>query len=210
MPDTHLPVTEQRPDDIAPEHIALATDRLFLSARTPQSWSDRPVPAETLHRLYELVRLAPTAFNGSPARFVFLTTPEAKNRLRPALSRGNQSKLTAGAIAIVAYDRRFFEHLPLLSPHYDPSPMFVDEPSLAETTAFRNGSLQAGYLILAARLLGLDAGPMSGFDAEAVDAEFFADGRLRTNLLVALGHADGQPSRPRAPRLDVSKAVVVL
>lgn len=210
MPDTHLPVTEQRPDDIAPEHIALATDRLFLSARTPQSWSDRPVPAETLHRLYELVRLAPTAFNGSPARFVFLTTPEAKDRLRPALSRGNQSKLTAGAIAIVAYDRRFFEHLPLLSPHYDPSPMFVDEPSLAETTAFRNGSLQAGYLILAARLLGLDAGPMSGFNAEAVDAEFFADGRLRTNLLVALGHADGQPSRPRAPRLDVSKAVVIL
>ncbi|CAO3408667.1 malonic semialdehyde reductase [Azospirillum largimobile] len=210
MPDTHLPVTEQRSDDIAPEHIALATDRLFLSARTPQSWSDRPVPAETLHRLYELVRLAPTAFNGSPARFVFLTTPEAKDRLRPALSRGNQSKLTAGAIAIVAYDRRFFEHLPLLSPHYDPSPMFVDEPSLAETTAFRNGSLQAGYLILAARLLGLDAGPMSGFDAEAVDAEFFADGRLRTNLLVALGHADGQPSRPRAPRLDVSKAVVIL
>ncbi|CAO3403872.1 malonic semialdehyde reductase [Azospirillum palustre] len=210
MPDTHLPATEQLPDDLAPEHIAFAADRLFLNARTPQSWSDRPVPAETLHRLYELVRLAPTAFNGSPARFVFLTTPEAKERLRPALSRGNQSKLAAGAIAIVAYDRRFFEHLPLLSPHYDPSPMFVDEPSLAETTAFRNGSLQAGYLILAARLLGLDAGPMSGFDAEAVDAEFFADGRLRTNLLVALGHADGPPSRPRAPRLDASKAVVIL
>lgn len=197
MPDTHPPVTEQRPDDIAPDLIASAADRLFLNARTPQGWSDRPVPVETLHRLYGLVRFAPTAFNGSPARFVFLTTPEAKERLRPALSRGNQSKLTAGAIAIVAYDRRFFEHLPLLSPHYDPSPMFVDEPSLAETTAFRNGSLQAGYLILAARLLGLDAGPMSGFDAEAVDAEFFADGRLRTNLLVALGHAVRRKNRAK-------------
>ncbi len=195
MPDTHPPA---------------AADRLFVNARTPHSWSDRPVPVETLHRLYELVRLAPTAFNGSPARFVFLTTPEAKERLRPALSRGNLPKLKAGAIAIVAYDRRFFEHLPVLSPHYDPSPLFADDPSLAETTAFRNGTLQAGYLILAARLLGLDAGPMSGFDAAAVDAEFFADGRLRTNILVALGHADEPPSRPRAPRLDVSTAVVVL
>lgn len=193
-----------------PDGLALAADRLFLGARTPQSWSDRPVPAETLTRLYELVRLAPTAFNGSPSRFVFLTTPEAKERLRPALSRGNLSKLTAGIIAIVAYDLRFFEHLPLLSPHYDPSQLFADDPALAETTAFRNGSLQAGYLILAARLLGLDAGPMSGFDAAAVDAEFFPDGRLRSNILVALGHADGPPARPRAPRLDASQAVTIL
>lgn len=193
-----------------PDGLALAADRLFLGARTPQSWSDRPVPAETLTRLYELVRLAPTAFNGSPARFVFLTTPEAKERLRPALSRGNLSKLTAGIIAIVAYDLHFFEHLPLLSPHYDPSQLFAEDPALAETTALRNGSLQAGYLILAARLLGLDAGPMSGFDAAAVDAEFFPDGRLRSNILVALGQADGPPARPRAPRLGASQAVTIL
>lgn len=208
MPDTRFPASDTAPRP--PDELVLAADRLFLDARTPQSWSDRPVPLETLHRLYDLVRLAPTAFNGSPARFVFLTTPEAKERLRPALSRGNLPKLTAGAIAIVAYDSRFFEHLPVLSPHYDPSALFADDPSLAQTTAFRNGTLQAGYLILAARLLGLDAGPMSGFDAAAVDAEFFADGRWRSNILVTLGHADGPPPRPRAPRLDWSTAVVVL
>ncbi|SMH46203.1 malonic semialdehyde reductase [Azospirillum agricola] len=208
MPDTPLPTpdtTERSPDD-----LTLAADRLFLSARTPQAWSDRPVPAETLHRLHDLLRLAPTAFNGSPARFVFLTTPGAKERLRPALSRGNQPKLTAGAIAIVAYDTRFFDHLPLLSPHYDPSPLFVNNPALAESTALRNGTLQAGYLILAARLLGLDVGPMSGFDAAAVDAEFFPDGRLRSNILVALGHADSPPPRPRAPRLDALATMVIL
>ncbi|WP_109107716.1 malonic semialdehyde reductase [Azospirillum sp. TSO35-2] len=211
MPDTHasVPHPADLADLLSPD-LREAAERLFLNARTPQSWSDRPVPVETLHRLYDLVRLGPTAFNGAPARFVFLTTPEAKQRLAPALSRGNQSKLTAGAIAVVAYDRVFFEHLPTLSPRYDPSALFVDAPELAETTAFRNGSLQAGYLILAARLLGLDAGPMSGFDADAVDREFFADGRLRTNLLVALGHADGPSAHPRAPRLDAAKAVVIL
>lgn len=200
MPDT-LPA----PDDLAP-----ILDRLFLTARTPQAWTDRPVPVETLHRLFELVRLAPTAFNASPARFIFLTSADAKERLRPALKSGNLPKLKAGAIAIVAHDTRFFEHLPKLSPHYDPSPLFADNPALAEATALRSGTLEAGYLILAARLLGLDAGPMSGFDNAAVDAEFFPDGRLRSNLLVALGHADGPPARPRAPRLDVAEAVTIL
>ncbi len=190
--------------------LPVAAGPLFLDARTPQSWSERPVSAAILHQLYELTRLAPTAFNGSPARFVFLTTPEAKERLRPALTKGNLPKLKAGAIAIVGHDLRFFEHLPRLSPHYDPSGLFVDNPALAETTAFRNGTLQAGYLILAARLLGLDAGPMSGFDNAAVDAEFFPDGRVRSNILIALGHADGPPARPRAPHLDVAEAVTIL
>ncbi|OYD84417.1 malonic semialdehyde reductase [Azospirillum brasilense] len=208
MPDTL--VSAESPIAGLPDDLVPAAERLFLNARTPQSWSDRPVPVETLHRLYELVRLAPTAFNGSPARFVFLTTPEAKERLRPALSRGNLSKLTAGVIAIAAYDRRFTEHLPVLSPHFDPTPLFANDPALTETTAFRSGTLQAGYLILGARLLGLDAGPMSGFDADAVDREFFPDGRLHANILVALGHAEGPPARPRAPRLDLSQAVTVL
>ncbi|MFL7899797.1 malonic semialdehyde reductase [Azospirillum argentinense] len=208
MPDTL--VSAESPLAGLPDDLVPAAERLFLNARTPQSWSDRPVPLETLHRLYELVRLAPTAFNGSPARFVFLTRPEAKERLRPALSRGNLSKLTAGVIAIVAYDRRFTEHLPVLSPHFDPTPLFANDPALTEATAFRSGTLQAGYLILAARLLGLDAGPMSGFDADAVDREFFPDGRLHANILVALGHAEGPPARPRAPRLDLSQAVTIL
>ncbi|CAO3437255.1 malonic semialdehyde reductase [Azospirillum doebereinerae] len=203
MPDIALPVDDDGAD-------LPAAGPLFLDARTPQSWSDRPVPPDTLRRLYELARLAPTAFNSSPARVVFVTTPEAKERLRPALSKGNLPKLKAGAIAIVAHDLRFFEHLPRLSPHYDPSALFTDNPALAETTAFRNGTLQAGYLILAARLLGLDAGPMSGFDNAALDAEFFPDGRVRSNILVALGHADGPPARPRAPRLDVDEAVTFL
>ncbi|AIB12618.1 malonic semialdehyde reductase [Azospirillum argentinense] len=208
MPDTL--VSAESPLAGLPDDLVPAAERLFLNARTPQSWSDRPVPLETLHRLYKLVRLAPTAFNGSPARFVFLTTPEAKERLRPALSRGNLSKLAAGVIAIAAYDRRFTEHLPVLSPHFDPTPLFAKDPALTETTAFRSGTLQAGYLILAARLLGLDAGPMSGFDADAVDREFFPDGRLHANILVALGHAEGPPARPRAPRLDLSQAVTIL
>lgn len=199
------------PDTLPPaDALAPVLDRLFLNARTPQAWTDRPVPEETIHRLYELVRLAPTAFNASPARFVFLTSAEAKERLRPALKPNNVPKLTAGAVVIVAHDTRFFEHLPTLSPHYDPSALFTGNPALAETTAFRSGTLQAGYLILAARLLGLDAGPMSGFDNAAVDAEFFPDGRLRSNLLVALGHADGPHPRPRAPRLDVAQAVTIL
>lgn len=207
MPDTHVAAdTAARPAD----DLAAATDRLFLSARTPQAWSDRPVPVETLNRLYDLVRLGPTAFNSTPARFVFLTSTAAKERLRPALSKGNLSKLNAGAIAIVAYDTGFAEYLPRLSPHYDPSPLFAGNPELAETTAFRSGTLQAGYLILAARLLGLDAGPMSGFDTAAVDREFFPDGRIKANLLVALGHAEGPPARPRAPRLAVTEAVTIL
>lgn len=200
MSDTHIP---------APP-LTEAADRLFLKARTPQAWSDRPIPEETIRRLYDLVRLGPTAFNSTPARFVFLTSPEAKERLRPALSKGNLSKLTAGAIAIVAYDSGFVEYLPTLSPHYDPSPLFKDSPELAETTAFRSGTLQAGYLILAARLLGLDAGPMSGFDADAVNKAFFPDGRLRANLLVALGYAEGPPARPRAPRLEFAQAAEIL
>ena len=203
MPDSNIPDGELA-------DLPVAASPLFLDARTPQSWSDRPVSHAILHQLYELTRLAPTAFNGSPARIVFLTTPEAKERLRPALTKGNLPKLTAGVIAIVGHDLRFFEHLPRLSPHYDPSALFVDNPELAETTAFRNGTLQAGYLILAARLLGLDAGPMSGFDAAKVDAEFFPDGRVRSNILIALGHADGPPARPRAPRLDVAEAVTIL
>lgn len=198
------------PDTMTSSADLPAAGPLFLDARTPQAWSDRPVPVATLHRLYELARLAPTAFNSSPARIVFVTSPEAKERLRPALTKGNLPKLAAGAIAIVGHDLRFFEHLPRLSPHYDPSALFIDNPALAETTAFRNGTLQAGYLILAARLLGLDAGPMSGFDNVKLDAAFFPDGRVRSNILVALGHAEGPPARPRAPRLDVAEAVTVL
>jgi 3-hydroxypropanoate dehydrogenase len=199
------------PDTIPAVEFPAAAGLLFLDARTPAEWSDRPVAADTLHRLYELARLAPTAFNSSPARFVFVTTPEAKARLRPALNQNNIAKIDAAPVTvIVGYDRRFFEFLPRLFPARDVSKLFIGNEAFAELTAFRSGTLQGAYLILAARLLGLDAGPMSGFDNAKVDAEFFPDGRVRSNFLCVLGHAAKPPTVPRAPRLEFTEACTVL
>jgi 3-hydroxypropanoate dehydrogenase len=190
---------------------AASLDRLFREARTYSAWLDRPVAEETLHRIYDLVKYGPTSANSSPARIVFLRTRRAKERLLPALAPGNVEQTVAAPVtAIVAYDTRFYEQLPRLFPYVDARSWFADNPAFTETTAFRNSSLQGAYLILAARALGLDAGPMSGFDNAQVDSEFFPDGRFKSNLLVNLGYGDRTRLHERSPRLGFEEAVRVL
>ena len=188
-----------------------ALDALFREARTQNGWSDAPVSDEDLHRLYDLVKFGPTSANSSPARFAFLRTPEAKARLSPALSPGNVEKVAAApVVAIVAEDPRFYDHLPKLFPHADARAWFAGNPALAEETAFRNATLQGGYLIMAARALGLDVGPMSGFDRAKVDEIFFGASGWKSNFLVCLGHGNGENLFPRAPRLDFTEACLEL
>lgn len=188
-----------------------ALDQLFLEARTAQRYLDEPVPEQTLRRLYETMKFAPTSMNCQPARYVFLTSDEARQRIAPALSGKNLAKVMAApAVAIIAFDTRFFEHLPILFSAYDAKPMYEQNEALAFETAFRNGSLQGGYFILAARALGLACGPMSGFDADRVNAEFFADGRYRVNFLTTLGVADSAAVYPRGPRLTFEEVAEIL
>ncbi len=186
-------------------------NQIFHEARTHSAWLPDPVPVELLREAYELARLGPTSANGSPARFVFLTTRAAKERLRPALAPLNVDKTMAAPVtAIIAWDTEFHENLPRLFPHADMRSYFVGKPALIEETAFRNSSLQGAYFIVAARALGLDCGPMSGFDAAKLNAEFFPDGKWKANFLCNVGY--GEPSKlfPRNPRLDFKEAAVVL
>jgi len=186
-------------------------NQVFFDARTVHAFKPTPVSDATLHALYDLLKWAPTAFNAQPARFVFVRSAEAKERLKPALSPGNVAQtLAAGVTVIVAQDTRFFEHLPEQFPAYDAKPLFEGNGALAESTAFRNSSLQGAYLILAARSLGLDAGPQSGFDANAVNQAFFPDGRFKVNFLVNLGVADPAGIFPRGPRLPFDVAAQIL
>jgi 3-hydroxypropanoate dehydrogenase len=188
-----------------------AFDQVFRSARTFNKFSDEPVSDQTLRELYDLLKWGPTSMNCQPARFVFVRSPQARERLRPALSAGNLAKtMAAPVVVIVASDMRFYDHLPEQFPAFAAKPLFEGNPKLAEATAQRNGTLQGGYLIVAARMLGLDCGPMSGFDAAKVDAEFFADGRFQTNFLVNLGYGDPSANYPRAPRLAFEVAAQIL
>ncbi|MBB3181465.1 malonic semialdehyde reductase [Variovorax sp. Sphag1AA] len=188
-----------------------ALDQLFRKARTVHAFKPVPITDETIRALYDLVKWGPTAFNAQPARFVFVRSQEARERLKPALSSGNTAQtLAAGATVIVAHDTRFHDHLPSQFPAYDAKPLFDGNADLASATAFRNGSLQGAYLILAARALGLDAGPQSGFNAALVDKEFFPDGRWRTNFLVNLGVADHAGTFERGPRLPFDEAVRIV
>jgi 3-hydroxypropanoate dehydrogenase len=188
-----------------------AIDQLFREARTHSTWLPEPVPVELLREAYELARLGPTSANGSPARFVFLTTPGAKARLKPALAPGNVDKTMAAPVTvIVAWDTEFHEHLPKLFPHADMRSYFIGNKPLIHETAFRNSSLQAAYFILAARALGLDCGPMSGFDADKLNAEFFPDGKWKVNLICNLGYGDPSKLHPRNPRLNFEEASVIL
>jgi 3-hydroxypropanoate dehydrogenase len=169
------------------------------------------VPVELLRKAYELARLGPTGANGSPARFVFLTAPGAKARLKPVLAPGNVDKTMAAPVTvIVAWDTEFHEHLPRLFPQADVRSHFVGNKPLIEENAFRNSSLQAAYFILAARALGLDCGPMSGFDADKLNAAFFPDGKWKVNLLCNLGYGDPSKLHPRNPRLNFEEASVIL
>ncbi|MBL6457532.1 malonic semialdehyde reductase [Belnapia sp. T6] len=186
---------------------AAALDQLFRSARTHYKWQDRPVPDTKLAELYGLLKWGPTSANSSPARFVFIRTAEGKAKLKPALSEGNYEKtLTAPVTVIVAHDTEFYEELPKLFPHADARSWFAGNAALADVTAFRNGTLQGAYLILAARAIGLDAGPMSGFDNAKVDEAFFAGTSWKSNFLVNLGHGDESGLFPRSPRLSFDEA----
>ncbi len=191
-----------------------ALDTLFRSARTANAFTDAPVTDAQLRALIDLMKMGPTTSNSLPARFVFLRTPEAKERLRPALSAGNVDKtMNAPVVAIVAYDCEFHEHLPRLFPHNQSAKSWFDgdaKKTARETAAFRNGSLQGGYFILAARAVGLDSGPMSGFDNAKVDAEFFPGGRVRSNFLCNLGVADHSKTFPRGPRFEFDEICRVL
>ena len=186
-------------------------NQLFLEARTHWVWRPEPVPIELLKEAYNLARFGPTSANSSPARFVFLTTPQAKERLRPALSAGNLEKtMTAPVTAIVAWDTEFHEKLPQLFPARDMRSIFAGNAALLHETAFRNGTLQGAYFIMAARGLGLDCGPMSGFDQQKVNAEFFPDGKWKANFLCNIGYGDPTKLFPRNPRLSFDEACRVL
>ncbi len=200
-------------------------DLLFRQARTHNEWLAKPVSDETLRQLYDLMKWGPTSANCCPARILFLRTPEAKKRLLPALAPGNVDKTMAAPVtAIIGYDIKFYELLPKLFPHADARAWFVDKPELAEVTARRNSSLQGAYFMIAARALGLDCGPMSGFDNAKVDHEFFPagaaqeafqleyfpDSHVKSNFLCNLGYGDSTKLFPRSPRLEFDEACKLL
>ncbi|MFC7334776.1 malonic semialdehyde reductase [Rhodocista pekingensis] len=187
-------------------------DLLFRHARTHNAWQDRPVSEETLRQLYDLMKWGPTAVNSSPLRILFLRTEAAKQRLAPALSAGNLKKTMAAPVAaLLGYDTRFYENLDRLFPHNPGArSWFEGDGTAIFETAFRNSSLQGGYFILAARSVGLDCGPMSGFDRALAEAEFWPDGRVKANFLCTLGYGDPAGLHPRGPRLPFEEVCRVL
>jgi 3-hydroxypropanoate dehydrogenase len=190
-------------------------DGLFRSARTHNAWQNKPVSDALLQAVWELAKLGPTSANCSPLRVLFLRSPEAKARLAPLLLESNRAKtLAAPVTAIFGYDLEFYEKLPFLFPHTDARAWFAGNPMLIETTAFRNGTLQGAYFIMAARALGLDCGPMSGFDNAAVDAAFFRpgvfEGKVKSNFLCNLGHGDPAGVMPRHPRFTFAEACRII
>jgi len=189
-------------------------DLIFRNARSQNGWQAKPVSDEQLRQLYDLMKWAPTTMNTQPARILFLRGAAAKERLKPALNPGNVDKTMAAPVtAIIAYDTAFYEHLPkLFANNPNARAIFAgeDKKAHAETSAFRNGSMQGGYFILAARALGLDCGPMSGFNNAKVDAEFFDGTGIKSNFLCNLGHGDAAKVMPRNPRLAFDEACKLL
>ncbi|THD43936.1 MAG: malonic semialdehyde reductase [Bradyrhizobium sp.] len=189
----HVPQPKQLSND------ALA--QIFNEARTHNAFLDKPVADELLRRAVDLTKMAPTSANQSPLRLVFVRSKAAKQRLAPALSPGNLEKtLAAPVVAIAGYDLKFFEHLPFLFPHADAKSWFSGNAAFAERSAFQNGTLQVAYFILALRSVGLDAGPMTGFDNAKVDAAFFAGTDVKSNVLINIGYGDADKLFPRSPR----------
>jgi 3-hydroxypropanoate dehydrogenase len=185
----------------------ISTEQLFTEARTQNGYLPQPLSDEQLHQLYELLKWGPTSANCSPARFLFVRSEEAKARLAACVSVGNVAKVQEAPVTvIIGMDLAFPDKLPQLFPHTDARSWFAGKPALIEATAFRNSSLQGAYLIMAARALGLGAGPMSGFDAAKLDAEFWAGTQVRTNFICALGHGDPSKIKPRSPRLAFDEA----
>lgn len=189
-----------------------ALDTVFREARTHYGFQAQPLDDSMLRRLYDLLKWGPTSMNSQPARYVFVVSEEAKSRLLPALSEGNRDKAhQAAAIVIVAVDTRFYEHMPRVFPSSpNARERFAENPDKAQDTAWRNATLQGAYLIVAARMLGLDVGPMSGFDNAMVNDEFFPDGRYKSNFLVNLGVGDPKSQRPRGERLAFDEVAEVV
>jgi 3-hydroxypropanoate dehydrogenase len=188
-----------------------ALDQLFHGARTRNGWQNRPVTDEIVRELYDLAKWGPTAANSNPGRFVFIRSAAAKERLKPHLAEGNVAKtMTAPCCVIVAQDTRFYELMPKLFPGRDMLGMFLADAPLREDTARRNATLQGAYLMLAARSIGLDCGPMSGFNPDGVNAEFFPDGRWRTDFLCNIGYGSDENLYPRNPRLSFDEACLDL
>jgi len=189
-----------------------ALDTLVRDARTHNGFTDKPVPDELLRRVWDIAKMGPTSANSSPARILFLKSREAKERLRPALSQGNLEKTIAAPVtAVIGHDLDFYEHLPRLFPHDQTArSWFAGKPAHIEATAFRNGSLQGAYLMLAARALGLDCGPMSGFDNAKVDEAFFAGTGVKSNFLCNLGYGDPAKLFPRSPRYEFDEVCKIL
>jgi 3-hydroxypropanoate dehydrogenase len=188
-----------------------ALRQAFLDARTQNAWLPKDVPDSLLRQLIDTVKMGPTSANCLPARFVFARSREAKEKLKPFLSEGNRAKtMQAPVCAIIGYDLDFYEHLPKLFPHKDMKSSFAGKPDKILDTAFRNGTLQGGYLIIAARLLGLDCGPMSGFDNAGVDAAFFAGTTVKSNFLCNLGYGDASAVQARLPRFSFDEMAKII
>jgi 3-hydroxypropanoate dehydrogenase len=190
---------------------AAAQAQLFTEARTHNAFLGRPVPDALLVEALDLAKMAPTAANQQPLRVLFLRSQEAKQRLRPAMSPGNVAKtMAAPVVAVTGYDLKFYERLPYLFPHADAKSWFDGNPELAARSAAQSGTLQVGYLILALRAVGLDAGPMGGFDAAKVEAEFFPEGTIKANVIINIGYGDDSKLFPRSPRLAFDQMAKIL
>jgi 3-hydroxypropanoate dehydrogenase len=186
-------------------------DQVFRGARTHNAWLDKDVPDALLHEIVDLAKLGPTSANSSPARFLFVKSKAAKEKLKPHLSEGNREKtMKAPVCAIIGYDLDFYEHLPKLFPHTDARSWFAGKDAKILDTAFRNGTLQGAYLIVAARALGLDCGPMSGFDNKGVDRDFFAGTNIKSNFLCSLGYGDESALFPRSPRFTFDEMARII
>lgn len=186
-------------------------DTLFRQARSHNAWQDKPVSDEILTQLYNLMKMGPTSANSCPGRFVFIKSDEAKTKLKACLDEGNIEKsMTAPVVAIIGMDLEFYEQLPKLFPHTDARSWFVGKAEKIRETAFRNSSLQGAYLMLAARSLGLDCGPMSGFDSAKLDTAFFPDGKVKSNFICAIGYGDEAGLYPRGPRLEFNEAAEIV
>ena len=198
-PSTHRPIAKE------------ALDQIFLDARTHNKWQHKPTPQPLLQELANIMKLGPTSANCSPARIIFVESRSAKERLSPFMSEGNRAKTAAAPVtAIIGYDTEFYEKLPKLFPHADARSWFVGKPAFAEEAAFRNSSLQGAYFIIAARALGLDTGPMSGFDAQGVNGEFFPDGKVKANFICNLGYGDPEGVMGRLPRFAFEEFCSIL
>jgi 3-hydroxypropanoate dehydrogenase len=196
------------------EHKAIdaaALAQIFTEARTHNAYLDRQVSDSLLREAVDIAKIGPTSANQSPLRILFLRSTEAKERLRPALMEGNLAKtMAAPVVALTAYDVKFFEHAPFLMPHFDVRPWFEGNEAFAARAAFQNGTLQVAYLIIALRAVGLDTGPMTGFDNSKVDAEFFPDGRFKSNVLINIGYGDHSKLFPRSPRFTFDQIAKIL